>query len=118
MRETLTTPFGLGVSLQWRMVGKVDHERTSSDATLNSVGLPPAQSQHVSAQHYFDLSATYTLMDRVNLRAGINNLFDNDPPLITNSRGSCPTGPCNGNTYPGTWDARGRYIYAGVTLDF
>ena len=30
----------------------------------------------------------------------------------------CPTGPCNGNTYPGTYDALGRYLYAGVTLDF
>ena len=30
----------------------------------------------------------------------------------------CPTGPCNGNTYPGTYDALGRYVFAGVTLDF
>ena len=38
---------------------------------------------HVPARHYFDLSATYTLLDRVNLRAGVNNIFDKDPPLIT-----------------------------------
>ena len=54
----------------------------------------------------------------------MNNIFDNDPPLVTGgnaARGGsnlCPAGPCNGNTYPGTWDALGRYIYAGVTLDF
>jgi outer membrane receptor protein involved in Fe transport len=118
MRETLTTPFGLGVSLQWRMVGKVDHERTSDDETLNSVGAPPEQAKHVSAQHYIDLSATYNLLDRVALRAGINNLFDNDPPLMTSSRGTCPAGPCNGNTYPGTWDALGRLVWFGATVDF
>jgi hypothetical protein len=54
----------------------------------------------------------------------VNNILDNDPPLITGGNAGvdgtnlCPAGPCNGNTYPGTWDALGRYIYAGVTLDF
>ena len=38
---------------------------------------------HIKAQNYFDLAATYTLWDHVNLRAGVNNIFDNDPPLIT-----------------------------------
>jgi hypothetical protein len=47
-----------------------------------------------------------------------------DPPLVTSGNAGregsnlCPTGPCNGNTFPGTWDALGRYIYAGATLDF
>jgi len=116
MRETLTTPFGLGVSLQWRMVGKVDHERTSDDVSIH--GNPPVQGRHIGAQHYFDLSATYALMDRVNLRAGINNILDNDPPLVTSSAGSCPTGPCNGNTFPGTWDPLGRFVFVGATIDF
>lgn len=120
MRETLATPFGLGISLQWRMVGKVTHERLSSDVTLASAGAPPADDffRHKPAQHYFDLSATYNLLDRVALRAGINNILDNDPPLITSSAGSCPTGPCNGNTYPGTWDALGRLVWVGATIDF
>ena len=119
MRETLTTPFDLGISLQWRMVGKVKHERLSDDTSLQS-GAPPTDPffQKKDAQHYFDLSATYSLMDRVNLRAGINNILDNDPPLITSSAGSCPAGPCNGNTYPGTWDALGRLVWLGATIDF
>jgi len=116
-RATLTTPFDLGISLQWRMVGKVDHERTSDDVSLQA-GAPPVLGRHIGAQHYFDLSATYSLMDRVNLRAGINNLLDNDPPLVTSSSGSCPTGPCNGNTFPGTWDALGRFVFVGATIDF
>jgi len=75
------------------------------------------------AQDYFDLALTATVGDHYNFRLGVNNILDRAPPL-TNQGSSqfgqapCPTGPCNGNTYPGTYDALGRYIYAGVTLNF
>ncbi len=78
----------------------------------------------IKSHNYFDFATTFTFGDHYNLRLGVNNLFDNDPPLVTggnaNRSGSnlCPAGPCNGNTYPGTWDALGRYFYAGVTLNF
>jgi hypothetical protein len=117
-RVTWESPWDLGLSLQWRRVGKVRHERNSDDSTLAAAGNPPVLGSSISAQNYFDLSATYSILDRINLRAGINNLTDNDPPLITSSAGSCPTGPCNGNTYPGTWDALGRYVWFGATIDF
>jgi len=116
-RATLNTPFNLGVSLQWRMVGNVDHERTSGDVSLQA-GAPPVLGRHIDAQNYFDLAASYLVRDGMTLRAGINNLLDNDPPLVTSSSGTCPTGPCNGNTYPGTWDALGRFVFVGATIDF
>jgi outer membrane receptor protein involved in Fe transport len=116
-------PFGLGVSLQWRYVGKVDAETLEDNETLGGdFNLDPGL--HIKAQQYFDLAATYTLWDRVNLRAGVNNIFDNDPPLVTGGsavrEGSnlCPTGPCNGNTFPGTWDSLGRLFWAGATINF
>ena len=76
------------------------------------------------AQNYFDLALTYALGSHLNFRAGVNNIFDRQPPLVTsgnsNREGSslCPTGPCNGNTYPGTWDALGRYLYIGASVNF
>jgi len=115
-RATLQMPNGIGWSLQWRMVGKVKHEHASNDAALT--GALPQLSDKVKAQNYFDWATTYSFGDHYNLRVGVNNIFDNDPPLMTSSVGGCPAGPCNGNTYPGTWDALGRYVYAGVTLDF
>jgi len=118
LRTTWESPWDLGLSVQWRRVGKVRHERTSDDATLQAGGAPPELSRSIHAEDYVDLSATYTLLDRINLRAGINNLFDNDPPRITSSAGSCPAGPCNGNTYPGAWDALGRYVWMGATINF
>jgi outer membrane receptor protein involved in Fe transport len=118
LRTTWESPWGLGISAQWRHISKVRHERTSDDATLSAAGAPPEQGRRVKAYNYLDLAATYSLLDRINLRAGVNNVFDKDPPRITSSAGSCPTGPCNGNTYPGTWDALGRYVWMGATIDF
>ena len=111
-RATLQMPNGIGLSLQWRMMGKVAHESKELGGTTPQLG------DKFKAQHYFDWATTYSFGDHYNLRVGINNILDNDPPLVTSSAGSCPAGPCNGNTYPGTWDALGRYVYAGVTLDF
>ena len=122
-RASWQSPFGLGLSLQWRYVGKVKAETLQDNQTLaGDFNYDPGL--HVKAQNYFDLSATYSLLDRIHLRAGVNNLFDNDPPLITGGnagRGGsnlCPAGPCNGNTYPGTWDALGRLLWVGATIDF
>lgn len=123
MRTTLNMKNGIGVSLQWRMVGKVTAETTQDNETLHGEW-PIDPGVHIGAQHYFDLATTFTFGDHYNFRLGVNNILDNDPPLVTGGSASlggsnlCPAGPCNGNTYPGTWDALGRYIYAGVTLDF
>ena len=124
LRTSWQSNFGLGLSLQWRHVGSVKAETTQqSNNTLGSATLFDPGLK-VSAENYFDLAGTFTLMDRINLRAGINNLFDNDPPRITGGNANvggtnlCPAGPCNGNTYPGTWDALGRLLWVGATIDF
>jgi len=115
-RATLQLPVGIGVSAQWRYVGKVRHEHLSPDDAL--AGEVPVLGAHIKGQSYFDLASTVTVGDHYNFRLGVNNIFDKNPPLVTASVGSCPAGPCNGNTYPGTWDALGRYIYAAATLNF
>jgi outer membrane receptor protein involved in Fe transport len=123
LRTTLNMKNGIGISLQWRMVGKVKAETLEESNSLNGAfNFDPGL--HIKAQHYFDLATTYTFGDHYSFRLGVNNILDNDPPRVTSGnagRGGsnlCPAGSCNGNTYPGTWDALGRYIYAGVTLDF
>ena len=122
-RATLQTPFGLGISLQSRFIGKVKAETLQDNGTVGGeFNFDPGL--RIKSQTYFDIAATYTILDRVNLRAGINNVLDNDPPLVTSGSGSrggsnlCPTGPCNNNTYPGTWDSLGRFFYLGATIDF
>jgi outer membrane receptor protein involved in Fe transport len=116
LRVGFQLPVGVGISGQWRYVGKVDHERNSNDEVLT--GTPPLLNSHVGSQSYFDLASTFTIGDHYNFRLGINNILDKDPPLFTSSAGSCAAVFCNGNTYPGVYDVLGRYIFAGATLNF
>ncbi|MNC99853.1 TonB dependent receptor [compost metagenome] len=65
------------------------------------------------AEDYFDLAANWVITDKAALTLGINNVLD-DNPSITASVGT--TG--NGNTFPQTYDALGRYVFLRATLDF
>jgi outer membrane receptor protein involved in Fe transport len=123
LRVGFQMPNGFGISGQWRYVGKVKAETLDPSETLHGdFNFDPGL--HVASQSYFDLATTWTFGNHLNLRLGVNNLLDRQPPLITggnagrNGSNLCPAGPCNGNTYPGTWDALGRYVYAGATVNF
>jgi hypothetical protein len=43
-------------------------------------------------------------------------VFDKAPPIVGTP--ACSSSACNGNTYAQVYDALGRYVFAGVTLDF
>ncbi|MXP27565.1 TonB-dependent receptor [Porphyrobacter algicida] len=119
-RLTWDMPSGIGLSLQWRYFGPVSVDSSSSNSTLN--GNPGNPGVHIAGQSWFDLAGSFKMGDHYTFRIGVNNIFDKDPPLISSGGSgydsSCPTGPCNGNTYPAVYDSLGRYIFAGVTLDF
>jgi outer membrane receptor protein involved in Fe transport len=115
LRTTLQMPNGIGISAQWRSVGKLSHEGNSDAVVLN--GQVPQLNSHVKAQNYFDLTGTFKVGEHYNFRLGVNNIFDRSPPLFDSSFGSC-SGFCNGNSYPGVYDVLGRYVYASATLNF
>ena len=70
----------------------------------------------IGAQNYIDLALTFRMSNHYSFRLGANNLFDRQPPITASQ--ACPAGICNGNAFSQVYDALGRYIYAGVTLDF
>jgi outer membrane receptor protein involved in Fe transport len=112
---------GFGVTLTWRYLGPVDVEYRNPSTTL--AGNFYDQDAHINSQSYFDLAVTATFMDKFTWRLGVNNLLDKDPPLVTSGSANfgasaCSAVFCNGNTYPGTYDVLGRFIYTGVTLNF
>ena len=120
LRMGLTTKMGLGFSAQWRYFGAVDIEYKNPSASLKGDFYNFAS--HIPSQSYFDLSMTAHVGGHFEWRLGVNNLLDRQPPLVSSGSGrfgasSCG-GFCNGNTYPGTYDPLGRYVYTGVTLDF
>jgi len=115
LRVGFNLPNGLGLSGQWRYYGSVENDTTSGDADLNLSPNGPhsfPQDAKIPAQSFFDLALTARLTDRYNFRVGANNIFDKEPPIVGN------TVSANGNTFPQMYDSLGRFLFAGVTLDF
>jgi iron complex outermembrane receptor protein len=111
-------PDGIGLSAQWRYFSSVLLDKASTEPGLGGAFSP--HDRTIPAQSYFDLTLTARIGDHYNFRLGVNNIFDKEPPIFgSNSTLSvCPAAFCNGNTFPGTYDALGRYIFAGVQLNF
>ena len=110
-RTTWLTPWNLDVSGTWRFYGEGEIGVLGADGSLNNGGT--RIDRYLDSVHYFDLAASWQVMETVTLRAGVNNVLDRDPPL---SYGVGTTG--NGNTYPQLYEARGRYFFFGVTANF
>lgn len=117
-RVTFTAPNGIGLSAQWRHFSKVTNDLLESDTDLcpnpaGCAGQAGLGSSRIRAQNYLDLVLTARIGDHYNFRLGVNNIMDRIPPTLVTP---APFG--NGNTYPQVYDALGRYVFAGVTLDF
>ena len=122
-RITWETPFdNLAISLQWRYISGVRPDAESTNPLLFGLGtfaggVDPID--RIKAYNYFDLAATWRVKDGVNLRAGVNNIFDKDPPVVDQSNLGLASPPFgNGNTFPGVYDSLGRTIFVGFTADF
>ncbi len=102
-------------TLRWRYVGKVKADFTSPDPDLNSPGAGAKIDEVLKAENYFDVLFSVPLKDTIGFRLGINNILDNDPPLISQATLG---GFGNGNVFPGTYDHLGRYVFVGLTADF
>jgi len=127
LNTTWSTPWdALDITLRWRYIGSAESELDSTNPQLQGKPALPLTS-HISAYNYLDLSGQFALGKNVRMQVGINNLTDKDPPIITSGGGGfgsdCPTitanlSSCNGNTWPGTYDALGRFIFVHFTAQF
>ncbi|MBO9516948.1 MAG: TonB-dependent receptor [Porphyrobacter sp.] len=113
-RVTYTMTNGVGVSLQWRHLSQAKVEFLNPSSTL--AGNTNTLDDKIKAQDYFDLTLTADLGKNLTWRLGATNLFDKDPPLVTQA--ACASTFCNGNVYPGTYDPLGRYVFTGITMNF
>ena len=120
-RLKFATANDFAVTLGWRYVGGVNLDVISSDKDLNgnTVDGPVTPTGNIDeklkAENYFDLLFSVPLKDTIGFRLGINNILDNDPPLISQASLG---GFGNGNVFPGTYDHLGRYVFVGITADF
>lgn len=86
-------PFSLGA--RWRRVGEI--------TVINTTEVLPSID-------YFDLNGSWSINDAVALRAGVNNLTDEQPNIYSPG--------VQANTDPSTYDVLGRRYYVGLTAKF
>ena len=102
------------LSVTWRYVGPVTVSAASSNPLL-SMPFPQAD-YRLGARSYVDLSASWRINRRLEVRAGVNNLFDVAPPVVGTDFQSGIA--ANANTYPGAYDTLGRWLFVGVTATY
>jgi iron complex outermembrane receptor protein len=115
---TWATPWwGLDMTFRWRYIGPTNTDRSSSDPQLSQTYL--ASDSHIGGYTYLDFSASIPIGTAVNFRVGVNNIADKAPPVVANGNYSdCPNTSCNDNTWVGTYDTMGRYLYAHIQAKF
>ena len=114
MRFSWATPANVDLALTWRHIDKVKHEGTSGNPLLNDPEVA-ATDKVLGAREYFDIAAIWTINKTFSLRAGVNNIFDKDPPITGTTD---PSFFGNGNTFPQTYDALGRLVFLNLTMKF
>jgi len=114
-RTTWLTPWDVTASLSWRYIGRVGLDNNDSDPTLHfaSFGAYDYFNAQLPAISYLDLGVTWNVWKSLELRAGINNLLDKDPPLATFEIVAGGAA----NTYS-TYDQLGRQIFLAFSAKF
>ena len=120
-RVTWSPTEQLSTSLHWRYYGSVALDR-SIPGNVNFSGPWRPGDERIDSQSFFDLTFLTQVSKDFEFRFGVTNLFDREPPIISvtgdNPEGNCPETVCNGNTFPQVYDALGRYLFAGITVNF
>jgi outer membrane receptor protein involved in Fe transport len=111
-RITWNTPWNVLASLQWRYIGGVSLDTNTSNPVLTN-GKTNLFSPNLPAVNYLDLAGSWRVNSTVTLRAGINNLLDQDPPVVS----SAISGTGTPNVYP-TYDLLGREFFLSATAKF
>jgi iron complex outermembrane receptor protein len=118
LRLTWSSIRDFKLSLDWRHDSSVRLDANTNNPMLNSACSGPCgdvPDNHISSFDYFDVSTDWTVRQGVELRAGVNNLFDREPPAMD----SFELGVAGDtNTYPGTYDTLGRTIFVGATIKY
>jgi len=114
-RTSWELPRNITASLQWRYLGKVKLDQNSDNPTLHfaTLGTFDSFNAEIPAYNYVDLVGTWGITDDIEVRLGVNNIADKNPPIVTSE--ISPGG--SANTYT-TYDQLGRQIFAAVSMKF
>ncbi len=117
-RVTWGTPWDLDLSLAWRYISENKYEGNDPQPSLNN-GFFDAADASIPAYDYFDVAFEWTMTDNIRITGGINNLTDQDPPVLdSNVLGVSGPPFGNGNTFPVIYDSLGREGFISMTTQF
>jgi iron complex outermembrane receptor protein len=103
-KSTATVAYANGparVGVRWFHVASMDDQ--------SAVSSPNAARPGVGGYDRFDLFGRFTINDTIQLRAGVDNVFNKDPMVV---------GGVLGSTEPGTYDPLGRRFFLGARIGF
>ena len=118
-RFSWETPWKVTLTAGWRFVGPVTEDSGNPNpalanptrfAHLQNIGNMAAA---IPSFSWLDLGVTWKLHKSVTFIAGVNNVFDTEPPLGV---GSNPND--YGTGFYGMYDGLGRYIHTGLQFTF
>lgn len=90
------------ISGRWRHVGAVRDDDDTTDYTV----------ERIKAYNQYDLSFSLDVTDKFSLSAGVNNLLDKLPPVLSQANSE------QANTFPGTYDVLGRDFFVSTNFRF
>jgi outer membrane receptor protein involved in Fe transport len=101
------------IALQWQHLPSIE------DATEAVIGADTATTGYPS-YNIFSLFGSYAVTDNVNVRFGVDNLFNKAPPLGTIDTAADPSlGQLSGGNFNATYyDTNGRRFYLGANMKF
>jgi len=112
LRVSWNAPHDVQLSGTWRYIGHATNETDTDEPTIGDGGTTPL-AHKVPAVNYFDLAAAWNISEKLAVRGGVNNIFDKDPPLLTNA--------VVGGALPNSWNAYdlvGRHLFVALTARF
>jgi iron complex outermembrane recepter protein len=102
-------------TINWNFTGTYIGRSCEDDATLSAFFDLPRCAIKVGAEFYLDTQATFKAGDNFEFYVGVDNLLDNDAPLILTNTTFNTTGT---DTAADVYDVFGRRYYAGARLRF
>jgi iron complex outermembrane receptor protein len=116
LRVNWSTPWDkLLLSANWRFIGATRLDNNSNNPALmfSEFGEYDYVDARIPNYSYLDLAAIWPVWRSIELRAGVNNVLDKSPPVISSEL----TGVGTPNTYP-TYDELGRNLFIAFTARF
>jgi outer membrane receptor protein involved in Fe transport len=122
LTTTWRTPWTVDIALNWRYQSAVDrilsiNPTTGVPVTWTEAGRGNFTGARLNAESYIDLTAFWNITKKIQMRAGVRNLLDNDPPVVPQFN-PAPSFTVEGNTVSGVYEAVGRFIFVGANVSF